>query len=58
MHIVYCPGTIGLVHDALSCIVVDSNVPTKVVSTDNAESLVLTSLATILVELSFFSRVN
>ena len=58
MHIVYCPGTLGLVPDALSRIGVDSDVSNAVSSTDTAESLVLASLATIMVEPLFLSRVS
>ena len=54
VHIVYCPDILGIgPYDALSHIDVNSDIPTKVSSTDNAESLVLTSLATIMVEPSF-----
>ena len=58
LHIVYHPGTFDLVFDALSHIGVNSDVPKKVSSTDNDESLVLTSLATIMVEPSFLSQVS
>ena len=50
MLIVHCPGTLGLVPNVLSYIRVDSDIPTKFSSTDNAEPLVLTYLATIIVE--------
>ena len=71
MHIVYHPGTLGLVYKALSHIGMvfsiptkvvhktishicgDFSIPTKVSSSDNAESLVLVSLATILFYLLF-----
>ena len=49
VHIAYHPGTLSLVTDALLCIGLDFDIPKKVISTDNADSLVLTSLATILV---------
>ena len=52
LYIIYCPVTLSLVPYALSCIGVDSDVPTKVSSTNDAESLV-----TILVEPSFISQV-
>ena len=58
VHILYHPGILGLVPNGSSHIGVDYNVPTKVSSTDNAESLVFASLETILVELSFLSQVD
>ena len=50
VHTVYHPGTLVLVYDDLLCIRVDYDVPLKVSSTDNTESLVLAFLATIIVE--------
>ena len=58
LYIMYYPGTLAFVHNASSYIGIDSDITTKVSSTDNAESFVLAPLATILVELSFFSRVS
>ena len=54
----YYPGTLSLVLDALSYIGIDSDAPKKVSSIDNAESLVLASLATVLVKPSFLSQVS
>ena len=54
MHFVYCLATL----DALLYIGVDSEVPTMVIPIDNAEYLVLASLMTILVELSFVSHMS
>ena len=49
MYIVYYTGTIGLVPNALIYISVDFDIPTKVSFTNNAESLVFTFLATIMI---------
>ena len=57
-YIINHPSTFGLVPDALLYIVVDFDIPTKVCSTENAESLVLTCLETILFEPSYLSLVN
>ena len=58
MYIVYHLSILGLVPDSLSNRVVDSDVYTKVSYTDNADSLVLAPLASILVELLFLSWVS
>ena len=58
VYISYHPGTLGLVFDALSCILVDSDVPKKVSSSDNAVSLVPASWPTIMVEPFFLTQVS
>ena len=50
--------TLSLVPDTLSHIGINYDAPTKVSSTGDAKSLVLTSLATILVEPLFLSWVS
>ena len=58
MYILYYLGTLGLDFDILPHIGVNSDIPTKVTSSDNAEYLVVTSLAISLVEPPFLSRVR
>ena len=58
MHTVYYSGTLGLVLDTIQHIGFDLDILTKVSSIDDAESLVLTSLATILFESFFLSKVG
>ena len=53
MDIVHHPGTFSLVPNALSCSVIDSDIPTTVSSTDDADSLALAFLASILFETLF-----
>ena len=58
VYIVYHPDTLGLVSNVLSHIGVDSDIPTKLSSTGNTESLVLVYLAIIIVEALFLSQIN
>ena len=58
VHIVYYPGTLGLVPDTLLFFIIDSNIFLIVRFTRNAKSLVLTFLVAILFEPLFVYHVS